>query len=339
MIERDRVKAAFQYGVPDCTPYCAYLDNVQKQRLDEFYGGESWQKMDNDHIHKIYAVDHYMRANGVTEKEGGRVIADCFGCMWDLGNIHHLINAPLKEDSIGDYKLPDIQNFYTKHSDPYIMREIENSQRKFRVVQHTFCLFERAWALRGFENFLMDLALNPKFCEALISMIADWIVESVDRILLHPVDAVMFTEDYADQRGIIFGPEIFKRLFKPYWKKILGRVKKAGVYSIMHVCGNSSPAIPDLIECGLDCIESLQPEAMDVYKLKQEYGRDIRLWGGVGIQKLMTFGTPAEVTEEVKRLKDCLGAGGGYVLAPTKVFNSAVPVENIAAYLEEASGY
>jgi len=337
MNERDRVKIAFQFKESERVPYCSYLNDEQKQRLTEYYGSEDWKTMDNDHLYKIYAVDHYLRANGVKTRENGRIITDCFGCTWELGNVHHLIDAPLKEDCLNGYKLPDINEFYKKHADAYIRKEIEKSAGKFRVVQHTFGLFERAWSLRGFENFLMDLSLNPKFCEELIEMIADWIIESVDNILRHPVDAVMLTDDYADQRGIIFGPEKFKKYFKPHWKRILSRIKKAGVYSILHVCGNAEPAIPDLIECGLDCIESLQPEAMDIYRFKKEYGNDIRMWGGIGIQKLMTFGSTKDVKNEVKKLKTELNKGGGYILAPTKEFNSMIPVENIAAYIEEAS--
>jgi len=146
----------------------------------------------------------------------------------------------------------------------------------------------------------------------------------------------MLTDDYADQRGVIFGLERFRSLFKPCWKRIFGRIKKAGVYSILHVCGCAEPAVPDLIECGLDCLESLQPEAMDIYRLKRQYGKDLRLWGGLGAQYTLPFGTPEEVRAETRRLKLELGRGGGYILAGAKGIGQEVPVANIVAYLEEA---
>lgn len=76
---------------------------------------------------------------------------------------------------------------------------------------------------------------------------------------------------------------------------------------------------------------------MDVFRLKREYGKDIRFWGGLGAQSTLPFGTVDDVRREVRRLKSELGSGGGYVLAPAKPFSAySVPVENIAAYLEES---
>ena len=117
-------------------------------------------------------------------------------------------------------------------------------------------------------------------------------------------------DDYADQRGMIFGLERFRRFFVPHWKRLFGRIRKSGVYSVMHVCGCATPAVPDLIDCGLDCLESLQPEAMDVYAFKREYGRDIRLWGGLGAQSTLPFGSAQDVRDETRRLKRELGRGG-----------------------------
>jgi uroporphyrinogen decarboxylase len=109
------------------------------------------------------------------------------------------------------------------------------------------------------------------------------------------------------------------------------------VYSILHVCGNAEPALPDLIECGLDCLQSLQPEAMDVYALKKNYGKDLRLWGGLGSQSVLPFGKPDEVKREIRKLKTEMGRGGGYVLSGAKALDVGdVPFANVVAYYEEA---
>jgi hypothetical protein len=136
------------------------------------------------------------------------------------------------------------------------------------------------WSLRGFESFLMDLADNTAFCEELIENVADWIARSIERLLEMPLDAVIFTDDYADQRGMIFGLERFRKLFKPHWRRLFDIVHRAGFYSVLHVCENAEPALQDLIECGPDCLESLQPEAMDIYGLKKKYGTHLRFWAG-----------------------------------------------------------
>ena len=132
------------------------------------------------------------------------------------------------------------------------------------------------------------------------------------------------------------GEERWRKLFKPRWKRIYERVHHYGFYTIMHMCGDTSSVVPDLLEVGLDCMESCQPECMDIYKLKREYGKDIRFWGGLGAQSVMPFGTPDEMRAETRRLKTEMGKGGGYILAGAKSPGEEVPIANIAAFLEEA---
>ena len=110
-----------------------------------------------------------------------------------------------------------------------------------------------------------------------------------------PVDGIFFGDDHSYQKGMIMGEERWRKLFKPRWKRIIERIHHYGLYTIMHICGNTSIVVPDLIEIGLDCLESCQPESMDIYKLKKEYGKNIRFWGGLGAQQLMPFGKPREI--------------------------------------------
>ena len=133
------------------------------------------------------------------------------------------------------------------------------------------------------------------------------------------------------------GSDRWRRFFKPRWRRIFDRIHHYGLYSILHMCGDTSEVVPDLIEVGLDCMESCQPECMDIYNLKTQYGKEIRFWGGLGAQSVLPFGAAEEVRRETSRLKIDMGRGGGYILAGAKGLGEEVPVENIAAYLEEAN--
>ena len=133
-----------------------------------------------------------------------------------------------------------------------------------------------------------------------------------------PVDCIRFTDDHAAQRGMLMGAERWRRLFKPRWRRIYERVHHYGIYTIMHMCGDNTDVIPDLIEIGLDCMESCQPECADIYALKKTYGKNIRFWGGLGAQSILPFGTADEVRAETRRLNREMGRGGGYIFAPAK---------------------
>jgi len=333
---RDVAKKAFQFAEDEEIPFFFEVNKKQGELLDRHFGGYAWRDRANRYFNYLSGIDHYLAGNGFEELPGGRR-KDSFGCVWEFGNIHHLVEAPLKEPTLEGFRLPDLEQYFRAHIYPRWPEELDRSAGKFRIIRHVFGPFERAWSLRGFEELLVDMHLNPAFAEGLIETVTDWMLESLDRILTCPIDAVYLTDDYADQRGVIFGLDMFRRLFKPQWRRILGKLRRAGVHSILHVCGNAAPALPDLIECGLDCLQSLQPEAMDVYALKREYGKDLRFWGGLGSQSVLPFGKPDEVKREIRKLKREMGRGGGYVLSGAKGLDVGdVPIENVIAYYEEA---
>ena len=87
---------------------------------------------------------------------------------------------------------------------------------------------------------------------------------------------------------------------------------------------------------GLDVLNPVQPECMDIEALKTRFGDRLSFWGGVSTQRTLPFGTPEEVKAEARRVRRLMGAGGGYVFAPAQELQSDVPAENIMALLEVA---
>ena len=96
--------------------------------------------------------------------------------------------------------------------------------------------------------------------------------------------------------------------------------------------------IPDLIEIGIDALNPVQVSAahMDTKRLKQEFGQDLTFWGGVDTQRVMPWGTPGQVRDEVRRRVDDLAAGGGYVLCAVHNLQAEVPPENVVTMYEAA---
>jgi uroporphyrinogen decarboxylase len=111
-------------------------------------------------------------------------------------------------------------------------------------------------------------------------------------------------------------------------------LKARGKSVFIHSCGKVDEILPDLIECGLDCLNPFQPEAMDIFHVARCFAAQLTFFGGISVQQSLPLGTPAQVREEVHRLLDDLGARGGYIAAPA----NAVPVdarpENVAAMIE-----
>lgn len=202
-------------------------------------------------------------------------------------------------------------------------------------------IFQAAQSLRGWELFLFDLLTNRKFAEALLDRLAEANVRRFEHYAAtvgQHVDVIHFEDDLGMQDRPLMSPSLYRQAVKPYHQKLFGFAKsRCDAYILLHTDGAVEPFIPDFIEMGVDALNPVQVSAagMDTQKLKREYGRDITFWGGgCESQTILPYGTPAEVTEEVKRRIEELAPGGGYVFAPIHNVQLAVPIENTVAMFD-----
>ena len=130
------------------------------------------------------------------------------------------------------------------------------------------------------------------------------------------------------------GPRLWRQFIKPRMAQMFERIRASGKFVILHTDGKVTEIMEDLIEIGLDVYNPLQPDVMDVFAVKREYGDRLCFYGGISVQQLLPFGSPAEVEAMTRRMIDQMGAGGGYILAPSHGILADTPVENVAALLE-----
>jgi hypothetical protein len=190
--------------------------------------------------------------------------------------------------------------------------------------------------LRGMEQFLMDMHIDKKFAERLIGEVGEFILEFNKREISSFGDQAEFYcswDDVADQRGMMFSPNLFKKYFLPVYNKLFDNVKKNGLILDWHCCGNVNEVLPMMIDAGIDIFDVVQTSARDmslerVYKL---FGRKVCLHGGIDVQKLLIHKGPKEIKEEVKKIVDLWGTRGGIIVAPAHEIEPETPIENILA--------
>ncbi len=201
--------------------------------------------------------------------------------------------------------------------------------------------YETAWQIRGYEEFLTDLMLHPELAEALLDRLANRNCIVATAAARAGVDYLRLGDDVANQRSLMFPPDLWRRIFKPRLARIIaaGRRENPGIDVWYHSDGNIEAIIPDLIEVGVTILNPVQPECMDPVKLYREYGRDLVLDGTIGTQTVMPFGTPRDVTDTVQRTIDQLGQAGGLILSPTHVLEPEVPIANIEAFFAACDTY
>ena len=331
MTPRERVHQAVRHEEPDFVPYILPVDAEVALRVDEYYGGQQWRSRIVNHI------AHSGVGDGREPLEDGSGYRDAWGCVWHTKNIFHTIELPLPEPTLEGYELP--HHLYNED----VQKAVEEAAQanaaapdaRFFVAGSSMTFFERAWALRGMENLLLDLVANRSFANTLFDELMNWHFPMIEGFGSIPeVDAIRFGDDFGAQQGLIMGTTWFREYLKPRLKEMYDAAHAHGKMVYIHSCGDNSPVIEDLIEIGVDIFNPFQPEAQDIYAMKREYGRYITFEGGIGTQTLLPFGTPAQIQAEVARLKEEIGRDGGFILSPTKPILPDVPTENAVACIE-----
>ena len=152
-----------------------------------------------------------------------------------------------------------------------------------------------------------------------------------------PADGILLADDWGDQRGVLIGPERWRKFYKPRYRKIFEAVHSQGKKALLHCCGSVADIMADIVDIGLDVLESVQPEAagMNPYGLKKQWGDKITFWGGLGSQSTIPFGTPEQLRTEIRKLRTEMGRGGGYILSPAKSLRPETPTANAVVVIEE----
>lgn len=196
--------------------------------------------------------------------------------------------------------------------------------------------------LRGYEQWLMDIILNPVFLEALMDRALDWWLQLTDRVLdeVGPfVDVVAFGDDVAFHDRTIVDLGRYRKLFKPRHQQMVDLIKrKSSAKVLYHCCGAVRTLIDEFIDIGVDVLNPVQVSSagMDTAELKTAFGDRICFWGAIDTSRVLPMGTPGEVRAEVQRRIQDLAAGGGYVLASVHNIQEDVPPENILAMVDAA---
>lgn len=199
--------------------------------------------------------------------------------------------------------------------------------------------------LRGYADWMMYLASEPRFVQALLDKaleIQTGICLQVLGALGDCVDIAMFADDLGTELALQISPQMYRRLIKPRQQALFAAVKRHSRARVfLHSDGTIATILPDLIEVGVDIINPVQPTCagMDTARLKRAFGRDITFWGLIDTQHVLPFGSPAAVADEVRRRIDDLAAGGGFVLAAVHNIQPDVPPENIVSMFDTALAY
>lgn len=327
------IKAVAAHEETGAVPYNASFSPPAAKRLRAYYGVEDLSDFFRFPFRMIGLTS--CKPMYADPDVYGPTLTDEFGVVWATTHIDRGVplGHPLTAPDLSNFTFPDphdpvrwagVAEYLVKYNDYY---------NGVRIGE----LWERATFLRGLEDLLYDLVENRAFIEELLERQTEYLLEVMRHALtLGDFDVFYLSDDYGAQRSLLMSPADWRALIKPRLARLYALAQANGRQTYLHSCGCVQEIIPDLIEIGLDMLNPIQPEAMDIHFLKREYGRDLTLCGGLRTQDFLPLATPEEVRAEVRRLKEIMGAGGGFVLEPGITLQEDIPLANMVALFEEA---
>ncbi|HSW00370.1 MAG TPA: uroporphyrinogen decarboxylase family protein [Sedimentisphaerales bacterium] len=330
MTNRERVLAAVGHRSPDKVPYDIRFTQTARATMAAHYGDPEFESRLGNCF--TWLRPHLPDARFV--EVAPDIWADEFGVRWDRRvdtDIGVVCNRLVTSENVRIFAFPDPDDPARYGS---FDQAIGPNGDTAVLVSLGFSLFERAWTLAGMEAVLMAMVCDKPFANALLDRIVEFNLAIIENACTKNVDIFRFGDDWGHQRGVLMGPSLWREFIKPRFRRMCELVKSKGKLVMLHCCGKVDELFPDLIECGLDIFNPFQPEVMDVFEIKKQYGSELTFYGGISIQRTLPFGTVAEVRDEVRRLIDVVGADGGYIASPSHDIPGDARPENVAAMIE-----
>lgn len=257
-------------------------------------------------------------------------------------SVHPLPEARTAEDLDAYQGWPDMD-------DPTRIAHVRDNARRlaeenqFAILATPWLLFpfERAYAMQGMDTFLLNMARDPDFARALLEKIAVYCKQLMGRFLEElgdNVDIIKIGDDLGTQESLMISPKMYREILKPVHADFISFIKartKAKIF--FHSDGDVAPLIEDFIEMGVDILNPIQTSAgsmSDLPSLKKRFGSNIVFCGGIDTHRVLPFGTTEEVRQEVRRVIQILGPGGGCMIGAVHTVMNDVPPENVLAMVD-----
>jgi uroporphyrinogen decarboxylase len=329
MTGRERVIRTLTFTHPDRIPRDLwFLPGITMFRKDDL--DYILSKYPTDFTRPAFSYGKSHLAQGVPFVKGKYI--DEWGCEWEV-----------KEDGlIGEVKTPrfkDLSEVYN-FTPPYELLENADLSKvnddckntdKFVLISPGVNLFERMQFLCGTENLFIHLAYKEKEIFILRDILHEFFLRMIKLWCETQVDGIALADDWGSQKSLLISPNTWRTFLKPLYAEYCELIHRYNKFVFFHSDGNIEEIFSDLIEIGVDAINS-QLFCMDIRKLAKYKGK-ITFWGEIDRQRILPFGTTEEVKSAVRYVKDILYTPEGGIIAQCEI-GLNVPIENVIAVFE-----
>lgn len=324
----ERVLNALKRIPTDYLPYQIEFDEEGKKRMGAY--------LQDPHFEKKWGAQHIAccmySGRPVALPDTPGFFRDDYGVVWDrtgedktLGIMRELLIPDITQNR---YKIPALNKMRLRNEYKVFFDTLGD---RFPIAGLGLAVYERAWSLHGKSNLLASMNTCPAKVSALFEQILQNALEIVDVMAEFNFKAIFVGDDWTEEDMIEMGASNWRVFIKPVLQGIYSRAHSKGLMAFQHSCGNIEELFPDLIEIGLDCYQTLQPEAYDIAYIKREYGNGLAFWGGLGAKGLLPSFTAAQARDHAINTLRIFGKDGGYIAAPSHMISGNIDPEVVLA--------
>jgi uroporphyrinogen decarboxylase len=338
MTHRERVLKTFRFEQTDRTAYDLMEGTVWPELLAHFRDRYSLHGA----AEVLEFVDTDLRWTGMVEHPPSGEHSAQQSAPSDAALTKQVTRGPLA----GAQTVAEVESH--DWPDPARWQPPDFAQARYMWPRHAL-VFAAGWSplfwgtceAFGVEVALLNLLSTPALFECAVRSIHERYMDRLGRGLAAAqgfCDICWLGDDIASQQSILLSPEHWRRFIKPYLAEQVALARGHGMYVLYHSCGAVRPVLADLIEIGIDGLLVFQTSAngMDAESIATEFGGRMVFYGGIDVQRLLSFGTTrdvlAEVQANVRAFADC----GGYIVANSHHCVATIKGENIEAMCRAA---
>ena len=272
---------------------------------------------------------------------------------WGIRRVFTGMYWEMADNPLKGAVIDDLEKFQWPDPDSVAESEIDSITERARYLwedtdfvicgEHpVYGIFELGCWMCGFDDFLLKMAIDPDFVNRFFEIVLSYqkrIIEIYYGAIGNYIHYTTSGDDFATQDSLFFSKEMFKTFITPYFKERIDHTKNLTSAAFLHhSCGSVFEIIDELIACGVEILNPIQPKArgMDFTALKNRFGDEITFHGGIDTQAILPFGTKEEIEAEVQRAISILGRDGGYIFAAAHNIQEDVNPENLVTMFEAA---
>jgi uroporphyrinogen decarboxylase len=259
------------------------------------------------------------------------VYVDEWGCKF--ANMEDGLMGIVHEPLIRDWS--DLESFNTPDAaldiDKDAIDQFCRSTDRFVYAGSIVRPLERFQFIRTMEQSMTDVLLEEPELAELLNKIHIHFLKEVEIWSKTRVDAIFLMDDWGTQQGMMLSPEVFRKYFKPMYRDYCEIARRYGKFVFMHSDGNIAEILPELVEVGVNAINS-QLFCMDLDRLSSEVAGRITFWGEIDRQNLLPNGSAMDIRNAIEMVYNKLNRNGG-IIAQCE-FGPAANPDNIRRVFE-----